>query len=738
MAGAGAIRAGRAVVEINADDSGFLTGLKRAEDQLKAFAQRTSEMGRQMMTASSVVLAPAGLATKTFAGFDDQMRAVEARALKGNASLSDLTEKAKELGSNMSFTAAEVAAGMVQLAQGGLNTDEIMNSIESVMNLARATGTDVPEAAGIAINTLKAFHLEAEDTGRVADTLATTANSSATNLHELGDALKYAATSGALAGESLESTLKMLGGLANVGLQGSLGGNALKTIQTRLAGGPGKREFEALTSKQVTDEEGNLRPVIDLLNDFREATARHGFGSGEQLDKLHEIFGTRGMIGAGVLMGAELDTLTEALNNAEGAAAAVAEKMDAGVGGAMRRFHSAVEAVAIKIGESLAPEIQQLSEYLIDNAQKIGDWISQNKETIVTVTETAAKIGAAGAALFALGETVSAVSAAVGGFSTVIGAIGTAAGAIAAAPVAATIAAIGVAAAGAAVALHDFADAEEIAKQHAEAAAQDNASLARLEELAEKNKLNNQEQLEAAQIVDRLNKKYQDLGLTYDAMTGKIGGLAGAQEKMNAAQIRTAILDQRAILKEKQDALAQYNREHGSGAAREYTVEEVQEFDRRGVNMQTEGAMAGTNGVSADKLGSNISRAVVNPATGKLQIAQQNAGVLGFGDETPERAAARLEREILARNALNEEIKQQRENIAALEQLAGSKSSIYADLAAAQGAPITPAAAPSVAAANEAAQAQSALQAETNELLKENNKLQRDIRDGVNKESDTI
>ena len=53
MAGAGAIRAGRAVVEINADDSGFLTGLKRAEDQLKAFAQRTSEMGRQMMTAPS-------------------------------------------------------------------------------------------------------------------------------------------------------------------------------------------------------------------------------------------------------------------------------------------------------------------------------------------------------------------------------------------------------------------------------------------------------------------------------------------------------------------------------------------------------------------------------------------------------------------------------------------------------------------------------------------------------------
>ena len=321
----------------------------------------------------------------------------------------------------MSFTAEEVAAGMVQLAQGGLNTDEIMNSIESVMNLARATGTEVPEAAGIAINTLKSFHLEAEDAGRVADTLATTANSSATNLHELGDALKYAATSGALAGESLESTLTMLGGLANAGLQGSLGGTALRTIQTRMSDDSIREKFKELTGKDTMDAEGNLRSVIDLLTDFREATAN--MGSGERLGLLDEIFGTRGMTGAGVLMGAELDTLTEALANAEGAAAAVAEKMDAGVGGAMRRFASAVEGVAIKIGESLAPEIQQLSEYLIDNAGKIGDWISQNKETIVTVTETAAKIGAAGAALFALGETVSAVSAAVGGFSTVIGAV---------------------------------------------------------------------------------------------------------------------------------------------------------------------------------------------------------------------------------------------------------------------------------------------------------------------------
>lgn len=743
MAGAGAIRAGRAYVEINADDSGFLAGLKRAEDQLKAFGEQTSEMGRQMMTASAVVLAPSAMATRVFAGFDDVMREVQAKSQGTVEQLQMLTEKAKQLGATTSWKAEEVAGGMVQLAQAGFKPEEIDAAIEGVMDLARATHTDIPTAAQIAGNALRSFEMDAKDMGKVCDLLTTTANGSATNLVDLGYALKFAAASGHIAGESLADVLRNLGGLANLGVRGSTAGTSLRAIQTHVLksglkqAGP-REEFQDLTGEDVMDEEGNLRSVSEMVSMVRDALAERGAGSGEIMKALDSIFGLRGMTGAGSLMNADLDSLTKALENAEGVARRTAETMDKGIGGSMRMFSSAVEAVAIKIGESLAPEIQKLSEYLIENTQKVGDWISQNKETIVTVAETAAKIGAAGLALVGLGKTIEGIGATVGGFKTVMGGIALAAEAIGGAPVAAAIIAAGAAAGVAAVAMHDFADAEDIAKQHAEAAAQDNAALARLEELAEKNQLNNQEQLEAAKIVDQLNRKYQDLGLTYDAMTGKIGGLAGAQEKMNAAQLRTAILDQRAILKEKQDELTQYNLKHGAGAAREYTLEEIQDFDRRGVNMQTEGYGAGMSTVSDEKRGSNISRAVYNPSTGKYQIAEQMAGVLGIGDETAEKAAARLEKEILARNALNEEIKQQRENIAALEQLTGSKDAGYAALAAAQGAPITPAAAPNVAAANEAAQTQNALQAETNELLKENNKLQRDIRDGVNKESDTI
>lgn len=727
MAGAGAIRAGRAYVEINADDSGFLAGLKRAEDQLKAFGERTSEMGRQMMTASSVVLAPSAMATRVFAGFDDAMREVQAKSQGSVEQLEMLTEKAKQLGATTSWTAQQIAEGMVQMSQLGFKPEEIDKSIGAVMDLARATHTDVASAAEIAGNALRAFHLPAEDMTKVCDQLTVTANSSATNLLELGDALKYIASNANMSGQNLSSTLEVLGGLADSGLKGSLGGTAMRTMLSRLADFDMRDYIKNSLYTDVTADDGSIRPLNEIMRDLDKATGT--WDNVDRMDLFSQLFEQRGMTGAGILAGADTEDLAAKLENAEGVARRTAETMDKGVGGSMRMFASAVEAVAIKIGESLAPEIQKLSELLIENAQKVGDWVTQNKETIVTVAETALKIGAAGAALFALGETVGAVSAAVGGFSTVIGAIGTAAGVIASAPVAATIAAIGVAAAGAAVALHDFGDsAEEIAKQHEERAATDNANLERLQALADKTQLTNREMLEAARIAADLNSRYHDLGIEVDSTTGKITGLAGAQEKLNAAQLRTKIYDQQQVLKEKQK---EYEDKYGKitlGGAKEYTQEELQELDKQG----RQGHVTTENHVSSlvlEQQGSNIERAAYNEQTGKFQVASQKSGL--FKTENAEDARQRLQYELDQAALAAKEIEDLKADIDSLKAL-------QAPIPGTVAPSITPAAAPNVAAANEAAQTQNALQAESNELQKETVKVLKEVRDGVNKESDTI
>ena len=101
-----AIRAGRAFVELFADDTKLVRGLRRAEARIRAFGDKLKNIGRRMLTLGITAGAPLALSTKVFAGFDDQMRAVQAVIGATGKEFDMLTEKAKYLGRTTSFSAA--------------------------------------------------------------------------------------------------------------------------------------------------------------------------------------------------------------------------------------------------------------------------------------------------------------------------------------------------------------------------------------------------------------------------------------------------------------------------------------------------------------------------------------------------------------------------------------------------------------------------------------------------------
>ena len=85
---------------------------------------------------------PIAIATRTFAGFEDQMAQVRAVTSATGRDFDKLTQRAKELGRTTSFTAAQVAGAMTELGRAGFQPAEILDAIGSVLNLARATSTD--------------------------------------------------------------------------------------------------------------------------------------------------------------------------------------------------------------------------------------------------------------------------------------------------------------------------------------------------------------------------------------------------------------------------------------------------------------------------------------------------------------------------------------------------------------------------------------------------------------------
>jgi PIN domain nuclease of toxin-antitoxin system len=166
------IMAGRAYVSLYVKRDLLSRGLQQAKENLSKFGSDMMQLGTRMVAMSAAIAAPLGLATKTFADFDDAMRSVGAVSRATAADLLSMTNVAKELGRTTSFTAVQVASLMTELGRAGFSPDQINVMTGAVLNLARATGTDATLASGIMSASIRQFGLEAADAARVAARVA--------------------------------------------------------------------------------------------------------------------------------------------------------------------------------------------------------------------------------------------------------------------------------------------------------------------------------------------------------------------------------------------------------------------------------------------------------------------------------------------------------------------------------------------------------------------------------------
>ena len=418
MAGAsGNVRAGRAFVELALDQSKLERGLKAAQSRLKNFGVAVASAGKNIMMVAGIAAAPLAMATKVFAGFDDEMRMVKAVTGATEKQFSSLTETAEKLGRETSFTAREVASGMTALGRMGFRPEEIERAIPAVLNLARATGTELSEAAGIAANNMRVFGMDASEMAKASDVLTATANGSAQTLSDLAEGLKMAGPQAAAAGDSFTNVSAALGVLANMGIRGSLAGTALRKAYSQFAKAGVQNELKELGIATV-DANGNLRAMPDIMTDI--ARVMSTMPTAERLRFAESIFDLRGSL-AGLQLGGniqQLDDFIKKLQSVDGVAAKTASEMDSGIGGSFRILMSALEGVQISLGRIVSEAIAPYVQYITMMLQRIAEWCKAHKELVVSIVKAIAIVAAIGAALVALGVVIQTVSFALGVLGT--------------------------------------------------------------------------------------------------------------------------------------------------------------------------------------------------------------------------------------------------------------------------------------------------------------------------------
>jgi TP901 family phage tail tape measure protein len=423
MAGsAGAIRAGKAFVEIFTKDSALRKGLASARKQLDSFSTFSRKMGMGLAASGIAMMAPIVAALPVYASFADQMSAVRAVTQASAEDFADLNQVAKDLGSSTSFSASQVAEGMKFLGMAGFDTKEIIAGIPAVLNLARAGALDLGVAADIASDVGTAFDMSADQIGRLADVIATTATSANTTVEMMGETFKYVAPVAHAAGQSLEEMSASIGLLANSSVKASTAGTDLKNILSKMASG---KDAFAKLGVSTSDAAGNMRPLLDVMQDMGRAT--QGMAQDKRLALFMELFGERSAKSALILsrLNIGVDQMRDKMAKAEGAAKTMAEVMDDNLGGSWRMFMSAVEGVAIALIEDLKTPLRDMLSVMSKVAAKTSEWIVANKGVVVTASLVAAGLIAAGGAFLTLGLAASVASFAIGGLVTMLGVAGT-------------------------------------------------------------------------------------------------------------------------------------------------------------------------------------------------------------------------------------------------------------------------------------------------------------------------
>ena len=409
------------------DSNAALAKIEEVGSKLETVGNKVSGVGEKLLPVTAGVTALGTAAVKTTADFDSSMSQVQATmgitkdamsTLNGETvnTVDALRDLAKQMGSETAFSASECADAMNYLALAGYDTQEIYDTLPTVLNLAAAGGIDLASASDMVTDAMSALGMEVSQADTMVDQMAKTASTTNTSVAQLGEGiLTIGATAKTIKGGTAELNTA-LGILANNGIKGAEGGTHLRNVILSLQS-PTDTAADCMKDLgvQVYDSEGNMRSLNDILGDLN--TSMDGMTSAEKQNIISSIFNKTDLAAVNSLLsntGDTWDSLQQSIAESGGAAQQMADTQLDNLSGQLTLLKSALEGLAISFGEILMPIIRSLVERVQSFVDKLNSLSDAQKKSILKAAAFAAALGPL---LIVFGKMVTAVGSTMKGFS---------------------------------------------------------------------------------------------------------------------------------------------------------------------------------------------------------------------------------------------------------------------------------------------------------------------------------
>ena len=241
------------------------------------------------------------------------------------------------------------------MAMAGWKTEDMLNGIEGIMNLAAASGEDLATTSDIVTDALTAMGLQASDSGHFADVLAAASSNSNTNVGMMGETFKYVAPVAGALGYNIEDLSQAIGLMANSGIKSTQAGTALRSILTRLAKPP--KEAAAAMEKydiSMKNSDGSMKSLMEVMENMRDSL--RGLPKDEKAAAAAALGGQEAMSGLLSIVNAsdtDFKKLASSIKNADGASEKMANTMNDNLKGSITIAGSALEGFGINVYEKM-------------------------------------------------------------------------------------------------------------------------------------------------------------------------------------------------------------------------------------------------------------------------------------------------------------------------------------------------------------------------------------------------
>lgn len=306
-------------------------------------------------------------------GFDQSMSNVAATMGLTTNQIGDLRNYALEMGSTTAFSATEAADALNYMALAGYSSEQSMEALPNVLNLAAAGGIDLAKASDMVTDAQSALGLSMDESTELVDKMAKASSKSNTSVEQLGDAiLTVGGTAKIMKGGTTELATA-LGILADNGIKGSEGGTKLRNMLLSLSA-PTDQAKTMMDDLGISayDADGNLRGLDEIMQDLKKSMV--DMTQGEQTEVLNTVFNKTDLKAVNALLGTTSDRweqLTKDINNSKGAAEKMAKVKLDNLSGDVTLFKSALEGAKIAISDRLTPSLRKFVQFGTTELSKV-------------------------------------------------------------------------------------------------------------------------------------------------------------------------------------------------------------------------------------------------------------------------------------------------------------------------------------------------------------------------------